>query len=130
MKWNNMPLKIRLYVISAIILLVGLSSAVVIYLTAMDDSDNVLGYEVVDGVVYPITPQNSKMYVHDLELYGGKAAVLADEFKRWFIDLWHGKSLAFTIAFISTILCIGVSFVAYHTPAVPKPHARGDDSQA
>jgi hypothetical protein len=115
MKWENTNLQTRLYFISAIILLVGLGSSIVIYLTANDVSDNAVGYEVVGGNVYPTSPEDSKIYVRDVELFGGKAAVLADEFRRWFVGLWHGKSLAFTIACISIIVFIGVFFVAYHS---------------
>jgi len=76
MELKSLNMQARLNLISAIILLVGLGSAILIYLTAENDSGSVLGYEVVGGDVYPITPENSKMYEHDLELFGGKAAVL------------------------------------------------------
>jgi len=115
MKWENTNPQTRLYLISAVILLVGLGSAILIYLTAEDDHGSAVGYEVVDGYVYPITPENSKIYAHDLELFGGKAAVLADEFRRWFVGLWQGKSLAFTVVCISIVLCIGFFFVGYHS---------------
>jgi len=89
MKWKTTNLQTRLYLISAIILLVGLSSSIWIYLTAANDFKTVLGYEIVGGNAYLITPENSKKYVHDLKLIGGNAAVFADEFSRWFIGLWH-----------------------------------------
>jgi len=69
----------RLHIISAVLLLTGLGSALLVYLTAANDGDNVPGYEVVGGYIYPGIHENSKKYVHDLEVYGGKAAVLADE---------------------------------------------------
>jgi hypothetical protein len=50
--------------------------------------------------------------MHDLELYGGKANVLANDFMRWFVGLWHGKSLAFTIACITILISFGFVFVA------------------
>ncbi len=102
MKWKSINLQLRLYVVTVVILLVGLGSAILIYLTAGDDSDNVLDFE------------NSKMYLHDLELYGGKANVLADELRNWFVGLWHGKSLAYTIACITIVISFGVFFVANH----------------
>ncbi len=117
MKWKNKNLRTRLYLIGAVVLLVGLGIATLIYLTAEDDSDNVAGYEIVGGYVHPIAPESSKIYIHDLELYGGKANVLADEFRRWFISLWHGKSLAYTVAFIFIFVFMGVLFVAYHLPS-------------
>ncbi len=97
----------RLYLASAIILLVGMGSAAVIYLTAGDVADGVLGYDVAE----------SKMYRHDLELYGGKANVLAAEFTSWFGGLWHGKSLAYTIGWITILIASGLFFVAYHAPS-------------
>lgn len=104
----------RLYLFTAIILLAGLGSAILIYLGAGNDSQGVLGYEAAGGHVYPISPEDSKMYIHDLELYGGKLNVLADEFMRWFVGLWHGKSLAFTVACITIFVSLGFFFVAHN----------------
>ena len=106
-------LKKRLYLIAAIVLLVGLSSAVLVYLTAGNESDGFSGYEAGSGYVYPVSPEDSKKYMHDLELYGGKANVLASELMQWFDGLWHGKSLAFTIMFISVLISSGFFLVAY-----------------
>jgi hypothetical protein len=50
--------------------------------------------------------------MYDLELYGGKAAVLADEFTRWFAGLWHGKSLACMGACIAIFISLGAFFAA------------------
>jgi hypothetical protein len=117
MKWKSTNLQTRLKLISVIILLAGLGSSIAIYLTAEKVSDNALGYESAGGTVYPITPDNSRMYVHDLELFGGKAAVLANDFRYWFVGLWHGKSLAFTVACIAILISVGVFFVANHLPS-------------
>jgi len=117
MKWKTMNLQTRLFLISAIILLVGLSSSIWIYLANGNDSETVLGYEIVGGNAYLVNPENSKKYVHDLELMGGKPAVLADEFSRWFIGLWHGKSLAFTVAFIAIFISLGFVFFAITSPS-------------
>jgi hypothetical protein len=108
MKWKITNKQTRLYLISAVILLFGLGSAVLIYLMAANDSDHALDFE------------NSKLYIHDLELYGGKANVLADEFRNWFVGLWQGKSLAYTVACITLVISFAVFFVARHTPADPK----------
>ncbi len=99
--------KNRLYLIAAFTLLLGLSGAVLIYMAAGNEPSDVLGYESVGGHVYPIMPEDSKMYRHDLELYGGKANVLADDLRRWFDGLWHGKSLAFTVACFSILISLG-----------------------
>jgi hypothetical protein len=109
-------LKKRLYLIAAVILLVGMSGASLIHLTAQDVSE--------DGLVHQFA--HSKRYRHDLEVIGGKANVLADDFYRWFDGLWHGKSLAFTVAFITAIISSGLFFVAYHLPPDSRPDDRSD----
>jgi len=83
----------------------------------MNDPDSASGYEVIGGFIYPNAGEHSKKYVHDLELYGGKSAVLADDFMRWFAELWHGKSLAFTVACIAIFISLGVFFAAAHLPS-------------
>src|SRR5208337_4874017 len=104
MIWKVTNKQTRLYLISSVILLFGLGSSVLIYLTDENDSDNILDFE------------NSKMFLHDLELYGGKANVLADELRHWFAGLWQGKSLAYTIACITIVISFGIFFVASHLP--------------
>jgi hypothetical protein len=116
MKWKTADLQTRLYLISAIILLIGLGSAILIYLTAENDPYGILGYE------------DSKTYMHDLELYGGKANVLANELMRWFGGLWHGKSLAFTVACITIFISFGFFFVANHLQSYLKSDARGKNN--
>ena len=112
MKWKIANKLICLRFISAIILAIGFGTAIYLYQTAKDDSNGVLGYEIVDGTAYPIIPEDSKIYRHDLELFGGKAAVLADEFNRWFAGLWHGKSLALILVCVTIIISSGVFFAA------------------
>lgn len=112
--------------ISTIILLVGLGSAVLIYQKADNEISGAVGYEVIDGHAYPIMPEDSKMYSHDLELYGGKASVMIDEFNRWFIGLWQGKSLAFIVAFISIFISLVGFYAANHLPTTLKSNISGD----
>ena len=100
-----------------VILVLGLTAAAVVYATAGSESDNATGYEIVNGVVYPIATQETKLYRHDLERYAGKFAVITDEFGNWFARLWHGKSLAYTIAIVSIALAGAVFLVAYHFAA-------------
>jgi hypothetical protein len=108
MHWKISNKHYRLNLISAIILLVGLGSALVIYIASPDASDSNPGYEIVGDKVYPIVP--TKTYVRNLELYGGKGLVLADDIMRWFNGLWYGKSLAVTIACVSSITAGGIFF--------------------
>jgi len=116
MKWRTANPQAFLYLVSAIILLAGLSSSVLIYELSGDRSASVLGYEDAGGSVYPILPEDSKQYLRGMELYGGTANVLADELRRWFAGLWHGKSLAFTVAFITILVSSGVFYIARRPP--------------
>jgi hypothetical protein len=112
MKLKILSLYTCLNLISVIILLVGLGSAILIYRTAEDTPYGVLGYEEGGGTVYPVMPEDSKQYLRGLELYGGKANVLMDQLRRGFIGLWHGKSLAFTVACITVFISFGVFYTA------------------
>jgi peptidoglycan/LPS O-acetylase OafA/YrhL len=92
----------RLRRLATAILAAGLGSSVVVYFVAGPDADNPLGYD----------PMQTKTYLHDLELYGGKANVLAAEFREWFTGLWIGRNLAFTIAFLTVLVVLAIRFVA------------------
>ena len=129
MKWKITDPQMYLNLIGVIILLVGFGSATLIYQTDGNDSRDVLGYEIIDGHVYPILPEGSKMYLRNLQLYGGTASVLADELRRWFVGLWHGKSLAFTVACITIFVSFGFFFVANHLPSALKSDARGKNNR-
>ena len=92
----------RLRRVATAILALGLGTSVVVYFVAGPDSDNPLGYD----------PMQTKTYLHDLELYGGKANVLAAEFREWFTGLWAGRNLAFTIAVLTVLVVLAIRFVA------------------
>jgi hypothetical protein len=96
----------RLCIVAVAILMVGLTIATLIYLTAGNASDSTLLHDF----------ETSKRYRHDLELVGGKMNVLADEFSRWFGGLWQGKALAFTVGWITIFMSLGFFLVAYRWP--------------
>jgi len=112
MNWKIFKKRTCLNLISAIILLVGLGSTALIYQRAGNDPDDVLGFE------------NSKMYRHNLEVYGGKLNVIMDDFRRWVEGLWHGKSLAFIIG-CSTII---ISFVLFYAANYSIPRLTSADT--
>jgi len=98
----------RLYLGSVLVLALGLCAAAAIYVAAGDDANNAVGYEVINGVAYPVAPEDSKAYQRELERFGGKANVLAVELTRWFADLWHGKALAYTLAAVSAVVSLAL----------------------
>jgi hypothetical protein len=116
MKIKSMLLRKFLYLTSAMILLVGLSSSIWIYRAAMNNATSDSNYEFIGGFMYPAEGGNTKRYVHDLQLYGGNAAVLADDFMRWFAGLWRGESLAYTVGFITVALSLVLFLIAGSTP--------------
>jgi hypothetical protein len=94
------PLK-RCYIVTSAILLIGLGSAVAIYLTAGEA---------------PVDPfaefEKSKKFAYELERMGGKAALAANDFNKWFSGLWRGETLAYTVAVITIIIAAGYYFIA------------------
>jgi hypothetical protein len=118
MRWKINDPRTYLNLIGIIILLVGLGTAALIYRTAEHDSNTgALGYEIIGGQAYPIMPEDSKVYLGNLQRYGGKELVLIDEVNRWFGGLWHGKSLAFTVTFLTIVIFFAVLFIANHLPS-------------
>jgi hypothetical protein len=87
-----------------VVLVVGFTAALLVYSFADEGETETSSYIVVDGLKYPIDPASSKRYVRDLEMYGGKASVVFDEFNRWFGSLWQGRKLAFTLAWLSALV--------------------------
>jgi hypothetical protein len=47
-----------------------------------------------------------------MELYGGKANVLAGELMHWLQGLWHGKRLALTVACMTVLAAAAFRLVA------------------
>jgi hypothetical protein len=80
--------------LSYAMLVLGLLSAVLLYVTASPPPQHPLGYD----------PFASKKYVRDLEIYGGKINVIAVEFRHSWSQLWHGKNLAYLIACLTVLV--------------------------
>ena len=95
MPWDR-PSKVTIAMVVA-----GFSAALVVYLIAApDETDPLQNFE------------QSKKYLADVERIGGKAAVFSIELENWFSGLWHGQSLAFTIAALTIILSLGYLFMS------------------
>jgi hypothetical protein len=129
MKRSIAHLRESLILISAIVLILGLGSAVFVYLTVGDDAGTILCYEIIGGTVYPVSPEESRVYQRNLEYVGGKAAIVADDFRRWLIGLWHGKTRAFTIAGISIFISFVIFFVANRLPFLLGSDVNGENKR-
>src|SRR5512141_1345777 len=116
MNWKNTGMQTILRSIAVIVLIFGLGSALLIYLTADNAADGIPGYE----------PQDSKMYIHDVELYGGKVNVIVSEFVHWFVRLWQGRTLAYTVACITIVISFGFFFAADNLQSDLESDARND----
>jgi hypothetical protein len=132
-KKKTTGLRTYLYLTSVAILLTGVVSAVLVFWSSLDESADDAGSQVLGGFIYPNATENSKRYVHDLQLYGGQAAVLSDEFMRWFSGLWQGRSLAYTIVCIAAFVSFVVFVVARNTPScqqtgLSREENNGDDA--
>lgn len=90
----------RLNRLSIALLAAGLGASIVVFFAAGPAPENPLGYD----------PLESKKYLHDLQVYGGTANVLAAEFREWFAGLWQGRNLAYTLAALTLLLVFGLRF--------------------
>jgi len=95
--------------VAASILLAGVASAVVLYLAAAPPAGP-------PGE----RPEDSKRYLRQMEVYGGSANVLASEIREWFEGLWHGRTLAFTVAGLSALLALFVAVALTPLPAATR----------
>ena len=86
----------RLQMTAVTILILGLITAIGIYVSARA-TDDMVAYEI----------EHSKQYQRTLELYGGKANVVAVELTQWFDSLWQGTRLAYTVACATVLVAIG-----------------------
>lgn len=107
-------LQVRLYASSIVVLIAGMCAAAAIWFTAEDDPlAGAYQVVVVDGKAYPVAPGQSKVYMREVQRFGGKAAVLFDEIDRWFAGLWRGRSLAITVGWISIVAAAALLLAGY-----------------
>ena len=76
----------RFRLVGAFILAAGLLAAVVVYRTRPSDEEGDLP---------------TKRDIYQLERIGGKANVVASELTTWFVSLWQGRKLAYTLGWLS-----------------------------
>ena len=101
-------MKSRLYFCSAVVLLLGLASAFLVYVFAPEAPET--------GQVFYDSPQLSKKYVRELERFGGKQAVVFDDIGRWLDERFSGKALGVTIGWLSAIVALALCLFARWLP--------------
>jgi hypothetical protein len=118
---SGVTVRKRLIICAILVAVLGISSALVIYLTAsknsdLDESDQVV---VVDGKTFRIPLASTKSYRRELQRFGGGASLMFDDLDRWFSSLWHGRSLAVTLAWITGFVSLGLFLFARQIPPDP-----------
>ncbi len=108
----------RFRILVRAILGVGLAIAAAIYIAAGAGPSTRAGND----------PNDSRQYLRQMQMYGGKSNVVATEIREWLGTLWHGKRLAGTVAFATVLFAASVWF--FTVPVKPGPGraaAPGDD---
>ena len=100
---------------AALVLAAGLVAGTAIHFLA-EDEPSVTSYVIVGDSAYAVDPTRSKSYQLQLERFGGKAAVIFDEFNRWFAARWQGKALGVTLGWISIAAAALLYWIARRTP--------------
>jgi hypothetical protein len=99
-----------LNLVGVVVLVSGLSGAASIWL----DQDRIDRQQAAQGTnaADAFSPEDSRRYTHDVELYYGQTGLLMDKWKRWFDDMTHGKLLARNLAITSVLMAGGLFYVA------------------
>jgi hypothetical protein len=94
-----MPAERRVRFVTGAILLAGAIAALAIFVANGSETEE-------------FRLERSKQVAHDMEVYGGRANVLADDFRVWFAGLWRGRSLAGTVAVLTVLTALVYRFFA------------------
>ena len=81
----------RIRAVTGAILGLGLGAALVLYRLASTAASS----------PFDLEPRDSKSYLRQVEMMGGKANLMASEFRLWFTGLWQGTSLAYTVFWLA-----------------------------
>lgn len=116
---SHQPRHPAIYYWGLFILAAGLVAAILIFILAAPDADLAAAEEITKG----------RGYEHNLQLMGGKFAVLTVEFDQWFASLWQGRQLAYTVAVLSIAIALACFWLArMMTPPGRRDAGRGRGS--
>jgi hypothetical protein len=97
------------YLSGAVVLVLGLAGAAFVYATAADEE-----FDATEATF----SSASKPYRHELERFGGKSSIMADDFMQWFAGLWHGKRLARTLLVLSIVIAAVCFWIGHNLPDI------------
>lgn len=98
-------------------LLCGLGAAAVVWQRA-GAAPEASGYQVIDGVAYPLPVEDTKAYARRMAVFGGKALLAADAF----LDFLGGLSRSRTVAALLALAGAGAGLCLWRAadrPAIP-----------
>lgn len=101
-------------------LLCGLGAAAVVWQRA-GDAPEASGYQVIDGVAYPLPVEDTKAYARRMAVFGGKALLAADAF----LDFLGGLSRSRTVAALLALAGAGGGLCLWR--AADRPAIRDED---
>ena len=107
---NSAGTRFKLRLVAVVILVIGLSSAVSIWV--VQDRVDRQRNAGAPNATEPVSPDDSRRYTHDVEMYYGQSGLLAERWKRSLQELTHGKPLAYTIAGASLASAGALLYVA------------------
>ncbi|HEY1792714.1 MAG TPA: hypothetical protein VGG34_07330 [Opitutaceae bacterium] len=102
--------QVRLYVIGYAILILGAVGSCWVYRTAVTD-------DLADALA--ADAYNTKAVQGQMQYIGGNSDVFATEVQNWFVSLWHGRNLAYTLAVISVGSALVCFYLAFALPDMP-----------
>jgi hypothetical protein len=113
--------RLLLKLLGVVILVSGLSTAASIWL-AQDRIDRQRSAGGTD-LTGALSPDDSRRYTHDVELYYGETGLLVDKWRRWLEEWTRGKPLSKLVAVASLASAMGLFYVAAHRRSPTRPPA-------
>jgi hypothetical protein len=104
------PAQVRFYAIGYAVLAAGSVCSYWAYRVALRD-------EMGDALM--AQARNTKGYQGQMEFIGGKANILGSDITRWFVGLWHGRNLAYTLAVLTLACALLCFYIAFALPDLP-----------
>lgn len=112
--------QVRLYAVGYAILAAGSACSYWAHRVAVSD-------ELGDALM--AQARDTKGYQGQMEYLGGKANVLGHDITSWFVGLWHGRNLAYTLAVLTLLAALICFYVAFALPDLP-PFANRESPEA